>query len=366
MPRDLGKYLDAKSGPETTPQHQANKFSSMTRTGTAERKRNKEREENEREREGRGGIETRNLQTRTFNPYASDKDYSFGYAADPDIIQQVISSRANFENSAQLMIQSRLKTPQITTKTNVTDSFSRSLYHNSTGMKCEVSLYHPNDFLSSFELFASSNHQVDLSHIEDVVKSVMGSHTPQWILNKFRKLSGDVAQFRLVSWEQFKEIIPIALTVTEIECTIKKQDLPSHLRTQTADQYMTSSSNHLVPYLHKSCHQYDYDLSRLDDDNYISQPASQNGTTRDLFIGTSKATRHPPGYGGHIPLNTYNKRKEEHAKGETCHANPSYLRLGSERLGSVPNYTGFIPRHTGLKGERTTGMDPRTTTGSSY
>lgn len=349
MPRDIGKYLETKPGPETTAQHQAHKFRLMTGTGT-----------------GTGNEQKFRSNSRRFNPFASDKDYSYGYAADPNIIQDVLTSRANFQNTAAKLIQERGKDHEHDTRTNVSGSFSRSLYRNPLDMGNEVRKYHADDFLPTFELFTTPDCQVDISHIEDIVKSVMGSDTPQWILDKFRHLGGEVAQFRLVSWDQFKEIIPLAQAVTELECTIKKQDLPPHLRPQTADQYMATSANHLVPYLHKSCYMYDHDISRLDDDHYISQTPTENGTTRDLFIGTSKATHHPPGYGGHIPLNTYNKRKEEHSKGATGRPQTCYLRLGSERLGSVPNYSGYIPKHTGLEGERTTGMDPRTTAGSSY
>lgn len=50
MPRDIGRYLDAKCGPETTPQHQLHKFSNMTNNSNSN-----------------------NLKLRTFNPYSSDK-----------------------------------------------------------------------------------------------------------------------------------------------------------------------------------------------------------------------------------------------------------------------------------------------------
>ena len=101
-----------------------------------------------------------------------------------------------------------------------------------------------------------------------------------------------------------------------------------------------SSNRGLVPYIHKSTYMYDYDITRLEEEGMIGMTPKRNGTTRDMFIGTTKATEHPPGYGGHIPMNTYNLRKEEHSSGKTSHPQPCYLRLGSERLGSVPNYTG--------------------------
>lgn len=88
--------------------------------------------------------------------------------------------------------------------TNVLDSFSKSLYHNPEVIRQEIKKYHTDDFISTFELYSTPDSQVDISQIEDIVKGVMGSDTPQWILSKFRRLAGDVAQFRKVSWDQFK------------------------------------------------------------------------------------------------------------------------------------------------------------------
>jgi hypothetical protein len=78
------------------------------------------------------------------------------------------------------------------------------MYRNPVSVRDEVHRFQPFQFQSTFDLYASPDGQVDISHIEDIVKGVMGSDTPQWIISKFRRLSGDVAQFRLVSWDQFR------------------------------------------------------------------------------------------------------------------------------------------------------------------
>jgi hypothetical protein len=52
MPRDIGRYLETKPGPETTAQHQRNKFSYMNSSPIKS-----------------------NAKTRTFNPFTSDKSY---------------------------------------------------------------------------------------------------------------------------------------------------------------------------------------------------------------------------------------------------------------------------------------------------
>ena len=119
---------------------------------------------------------------------------------------------------------------------------------------------------------------------------------------------------------------------------MKKAEIPEFLRPQTAASF--TASRGLVPFQSKSSYMCDYDITRLDDDVMIGMPPKSNATTRDMFVGTTKATEHPPRYCGHIPQNTYNPRKEEHSSGRTHRPQTCYLRLASERLGSVPNYTG--------------------------
>jgi hypothetical protein len=119
---------------------------------------------------------------------------------------------------------------------------------------------------------------------------------------------------------------------------VKKCEIPEFLRPQTAASL--TSSRGLVPYQNKSSYMCDYDITRLDDDAMIGMPPKKNATTRDMFLGTTKATEHPPRYCGHIPQNTFNLRKEEHSSGRTHRPQTCYLRLASERLGSVPNYSG--------------------------
>ena len=105
--------------------------------------------------------------------------------------------------------------------------------------------------------------------------------------------------------------------------------------------------------------QNDFNASRLDDP---FAPA----TTGFTFSGTSKATHHLPKYCGHIPANTSNVHKAKHSSGEEPRQHLSDLRLTTSRMGSAPGYTGYIPFHTGLSSDRTTGCHPSTTTGAAY
>lgn len=96
----------------------------------------------------------------------------------------------------------------------------------------------------------------------------------------------------------------------------------------------------LVAYRHKSSYQADFNEDLLINFEGMKQNASKTGSTRDLFAGTSKDTSQLAGYSGHIPVNTNNAKKALHSKGANMRKQPCYLRLVSERIGSVPSYAG--------------------------
>jgi hypothetical protein len=113
-------------------------------------------------------------------------------------------NRGTFENTAK---QFQARAAKKDEKAHVLSSFSQSMYRNPGTVRAEVQKYQPFHFQTIFEQYTSSTSpdcQVDISHVEDIVKGVMGSDTPQWILSKFRRLAGDVSQFRLISWDQFR------------------------------------------------------------------------------------------------------------------------------------------------------------------
>lgn len=66
------------------------------------------------------------------------------------------------------------------------------------------------------------------------------------------------------------------------------------------------------------------------------------GTTSDLFVGTTKSSRKIPGYGGHIPINTWNKYGNEqgHREGGIDYVNND-LRLTYNN--NKQGYCGYTP-----------------------
>jgi hypothetical protein len=96
----------------------------------------------------------------------------------------------------------------------------------------------------------------------------------------------------------------------------------------------------LVAYSHSSSAMAHYNEELLVNFDDMKLNASKTGSTRDLFEGTSKDTCQLAGYCGHIPRNTNNAKKDLHSRGEHMRPQPCYLRMVSERLGSVPSYAG--------------------------
>eukprot|EP00602_Paraphysomonas_sp_CaronLab_P007479 CAMPEP_0185017700 /NCGR_PEP_ID=MMETSP1103-20130426/615_1 /TAXON_ID=36769 /ORGANISM="Paraphysomonas bandaiensis, Strain Caron Lab Isolate" /LENGTH=315 /DNA_ID=CAMNT_0027547237 /DNA_START=159 /DNA_END=1106 /DNA_ORIENTATION=+ len=307
----------------------------------------------------RGDGRTSTLNSRTFNPYSSDKDLSFGYAGDPATFKKAIANRSKFENAAAKLIKTRASMSD-KKPADVLDSFTKSMYRNPLDVKRGLSECTPEDFHEAFEYFASDG-CILIHDVEDIVKGTLGKDVPQWILSKFDVLSRKAAHFKRVNWDQFRDIVFKVQSIGTSECNVTKAQIPDHLRPQTAP-----IGSGLVPYNNNSCYKTDYNATRFTDLSAFGETPKRIATTRELFLGTTKATDQLPGYGGHIPHNTFNMRKYEHSSGLKPRPQPCHLRLVSERLGSVPSYTGYIPMHTGLQEDRTTGMDPNTTTGAAY
>ena len=290
------------------------------------------------------------------------RDFSYGYAGNKKTFEKALTLRGSFENSAAKIIKARQGMRE-RAKADVLSSFSQDMYRDPSAVRTGVLRYSPGDFREAFDAFARDG-SISIHDVEDLVKHVMGIDVPQWILSKFDKLGRSVAQYKMITWNQFRwdgiypftftlllchvmfltillsslsELIPLAQEICDVECGLKNAAIPPHLRPQTAPE-----RSGLVPYHNPSSYMIDYHASRLQDPVTIGQPSKKSGTTRDLFVGTTRATEQLPAYRGHIPHNVTNHRKYEHSQGLNPRPAPCYLRLVSERLGSVPNYTGDV------------------------
>lgn len=67
---------------------------------------------------------------------------------------------------------------------------------------------------------------------------------------------------------------------------------------------------------------------------------SLNKAAKLLCAGTTKVTKHIPGFHGHIPTNLRNERKLNHAGGKLTHSVVNNLILTQHNMGCVLGYTG--------------------------
>lgn len=300
---------------------------------------------------------------RRYDPYITDKNFAFGYAEDQRIFREALQTKQQFQNTAAEIIKLRQSKTDNDEKFDC-DSFSHSTYLNPKTIKTNVGCVDPNDFLDAFHQYTGSGDFCDAVHVNDIQKiitSVMGEKTPTWIVQKIAKLCRNKSSFGYISWEDFRIIISTAQEVISYDCDTIGRNIPSWLQPKLKDESV------LNEYFPKSSYTVNFNANRLRDvkidDSYNP---TKTGTTRFLFQGTTKYTDQLPGYCGHIPCNTANLRKELHSGGMKPRPQTCDLRLISERLGSVPGYTGHIPVHTGLDKDRTTGMDPLTTSGQAF
>lgn len=295
--------------------------------------------------------------SRHHSDYRTDREYSTQRLHDPVEYQKAISLRNNFENSAAKIIRLRLASQQARAPTE--ESMSKTSFQDSRQVRAEIDQYTPEDFQFAFDEVAKKK-VIQLHDIVAIVRGVMGADVPLWILNKFTSFGRQMSTYKELTWPQFRQIIIQVQTIVDHESSQGGKNIPEWIHGRP------NTGTGLVAYRHNSSYMADFKEDLLVNFEDMKQNASKTGSTRDLFVGTSKDTFQLAGYSGHIPANTNNAKKALHSKGENMRPQPCYLRLVSERIGSVPSYSGYIPKSTGLSGERTTGMDPLTSTGSAY
>lgn len=291
------------------------------------------------------------------NDYMTDREYNVEKLRDPAEYQKALTLRNSFENSAAKIIRLRMESKDASAP--VEKSINATTFQNTKSIRVEVNSFAAADFQLAFNSVAVDG-IIDIRDIVGIVRSTMGEDVPLWIVNKFVSLGRDESNYKSLTWEQFSDIFTRVQDVVEYETSQGGLNIPSWIKSSG------KSSTGLVGYKDKSSYMTDFSEELLLNYEDMKKNASKTASTRDLFLGTTKSTYQVPGYSGHIPANPNNTKKEEHSMGVKARPQPCYLRLVSERLGCVPKYSGYVPKSTGLNGERTTGMDPLTSTGSAY
>jgi hypothetical protein len=216
---------------------------------------------------------------------------------------------------------------------------------------------------------------LNCNYIRNLIYRVMGPETPAYVVAKFIKLAREKSLRRIISWEEFCGIIPIALEATYAEAdprgTLSRSGVNIYRKgagegdDELLGAYEETSSNYMdffcspiepLPYVH--------------DFPELRAVIKRNPATRELYAGTTKGTAQVPGYEGHIPRNTRNHRKLEHSDGRCVHPvqNSLLLTERGQGCGCMLGYTGYVPQATAraVQKERTTGCDSKTTNGAAY
>ncbi|OQS01841.1 hypothetical protein THRCLA_21594 [Thraustotheca clavata] len=162
-----------------------------------------------------------------------------------------------------------------------------------------------------------------------------------------------------ISWQLFLEATE-RIMIFVVNNTSKMQGKASWM------EYL--KSHRVLPgVMPSSSYQIDYGMNGSNplDRPYLSRTKGMASTTSDLADGTTKNTFHIPRYAGFMPETQHNPDAVTQGDCNAPRTKGSDLRL--YHLNNIPGYTGFIPEDSkNVRGEATTGTDPRTTNGFIY
>ena len=78
---------------------------------------------------------------------------------------------------------------------------------------------------------------------------------------------------------------------------------------------------------------------------YLCDPAGKDVNAVPLMqTGTTKNTRHVPGYAGYIPKTDFNETAFEHSKGRAPRSQVNKENVADNQLNRLPGYAGFRPK----------------------
>eukprot|EP00607_Mallomonas_marina_P009758 CAMPEP_0182420802 /NCGR_PEP_ID=MMETSP1167-20130531/5880_1 /TAXON_ID=2988 /ORGANISM="Mallomonas Sp, Strain CCMP3275" /LENGTH=232 /DNA_ID=CAMNT_0024597261 /DNA_START=445 /DNA_END=1143 /DNA_ORIENTATION=- len=197
-------------------------------------------------------------------------------------------------------------------------------------LKATVRNYQPDDFKAAFDEQSkrAGDNMIFLSDIGSVVLGTIGKDCPDWVIDKFVKLCENISSYKRVRWEDFRGIILEALAAAERDCSVRR-DKPSWL---TRPAYVNRAG--LPSVVNTSAYSCDF----------RPRTVGMNcaATTGHLFAGTSKASAHLPGFGGHVPSNTRNPKKQSYCNVENVKDLHRGHTLTSRAIGYLPGYTGHV------------------------
>jgi len=230
--------------------------------------------------------------------------------------------------------------------------------------------------------------KIKVNDIRKVVSNIFGPSCPAFVSDKFDKIGRDIQKERLVKWDDFRLQIPRIMAAIEADCT-QKAETPGLIKLMNRARQVDPNLGPLgdISTVYRDTVVYrttneatspgktmSLSPTSLTKKAKLPKPVTDGmrfskplDPTSDLLgAGTTKCTNQIPGYTGHIPRNTRNLRKAEHAFGEQPHHVQNDLILTQANMGTTLNYTGHVSKYIATFGDRTTACDPRTSNGAAY
>lgn len=229
---------------------------------------------------------------------------------------------------------------------------------------------------------------IRMHEVKDVLMKVLGEDVPTFIVEKFNKLCKMAEVGGRVYWADFKRIAPNALVAANADCQVKNE-LPPLVMLMTKPRLTDPDLGPMSAV--NSCYSdtfgptfdtltknpesvpvtstYTKFLVKggiVDMEPKLMPKSILNPANADLAAGTPKGTHQIPGFTGHMPINSRNPRKHEHSYGGSLHPVVNALRMTKKGGSNVLGYAGHVPWHADSERERTSGCDPRTSTGAAF
>lgn len=262
------------------------------------------------------------------DPFETEMNSSTSYANNDQVSHKSNGIGTNRpKTSIKSLRQSGL--PSMNSESSPVRAMSAFCYNSPVLLKKGFQKCSGDDFKLSFDSNVKDRRDgfILLADVEKVVKETLGHDCPQWVIDKFIKLSESKASYKRLTWDDFRSIIDRALRSAELDCDGRPLTKPFWLTRPT-----TVDSSKLPRESVASAYVEDFRLRSTND------PAS----TSDLFTGTAKATRHPPGYGGHIPVDSRNPIKKDYCSATKPRESSQDAVSPSRAFGFLPGYTGHI------------------------
>ncbi len=279
-------------------------------------------------------------------------------------------------------------------------SFKRTIAHDSfvdfkgLSQRSQSEVASGEDFESAFFAQAQKGDYdgddcfIRMDQIKYVLMNVIGEDVPLFIQEKFNKLCKRAEVGGRVYWADFKRLAPSALAAANADCSVKRE-LPPLVMLMTKPRLTDPDLGPMSTV--NSCYSDTFGPSFK---QLTANPTSVPGTSSytkflvkdgvvskepilmpksilnpangELSAGTPKGTYQVPGYTGHMPRNIRNPRKDHHSGGKELHPVVNSLRMTKKGGSNVLGYAGHVPWHADSERERTSGCDPRTSTGAAF